>query len=220
MRRDKQPIDSYRKNPRQRRSAVTVEAILEASARILQSQGLQAFNTNAVAERAGISVGTLYQYFRNKDAILLTLARRELAKTPDKMLAAFTGASAGAEDPVLLGVRALLKAFGGRQRLRKVLIESLIARGFTDELTRPVERVAEAVAMQLRSGELGYVFDPSPVQMFVLTRSIIGIVRSAVMEQSSFLDSPALEHELTVLLKSYVQTFPIKAEHVGRQSKK
>ena len=54
-----------RKVPAQARSQETVTVILEASARILEADGLRGFNTNAIAERAGVSVGSLYQYFPN-----------------------------------------------------------------------------------------------------------------------------------------------------------
>jgi AcrR family transcriptional regulator len=57
----------------QARSQQTVTCILEASARILETEGLPGFNTNAVARKAGVSIGSLYQYFPNKDAILLGL---------------------------------------------------------------------------------------------------------------------------------------------------
>src|ERR1700723_2407444 len=62
-----------RKEPGQARSKETVSVILEASARILESDGLQGFNTNAIAVRAGVSVGSIYQYFPNKDAIVVAL---------------------------------------------------------------------------------------------------------------------------------------------------
>lgn len=65
-----------RKTPSQSRSTETVEVILEASAQILEKIGLSHFNTNAIALRAGVSIGTLYQFFPNKDAILATLIRR------------------------------------------------------------------------------------------------------------------------------------------------
>ena len=65
-----------RKVPTQARSQETVSVILEASARILESHELHAFNTNAIAARAGVSIGSLYQYFPNKDGILLALIGR------------------------------------------------------------------------------------------------------------------------------------------------
>lgn len=69
-----------RKRPRQARSVATFEAILEAAARILESLGFAGFNTNAVAELAGVSIGSLYQYFPSKDALIVELIRRERAK--------------------------------------------------------------------------------------------------------------------------------------------
>lgn len=68
-----------RKSPKQARSAATVEVILEAAARILESKGLSGYTTNAVADKAGVSVGSLYQYFPGKDALTGALIKRETA---------------------------------------------------------------------------------------------------------------------------------------------
>lgn len=62
-----------RKTARQERATKTVEAILEAAARILEAAGFDGYTTNAIAHRAGVSIGSLYQYFPNKDAITLAL---------------------------------------------------------------------------------------------------------------------------------------------------
>jgi len=64
-----------RKQPRQARAQATVAAILEAAARILETEGLPGFTTNAVAERAGVSIGSLYQYFPAREALLAALMR-------------------------------------------------------------------------------------------------------------------------------------------------
>lgn len=66
-----------RKQPKQSRSRATVDIILEAAARILEDGGLVMLNTNLIAERAGVSIGPLYQYFPTKEAIVAELARRE-----------------------------------------------------------------------------------------------------------------------------------------------
>ena len=66
-----------RKQPHQARAQHTVSAIIEASARILEEQGHGGFTTNAVAELAGVSIGTLYQYFPDKNALLGALITRE-----------------------------------------------------------------------------------------------------------------------------------------------
>jgi AcrR family transcriptional regulator len=72
---------NQRRRPRQARSRATWEAIVEAAAQILERRGSAGFNTNEVAERAGVSIGTLYQYFPDKHAILAAAARRELGET-------------------------------------------------------------------------------------------------------------------------------------------
>jgi AcrR family transcriptional regulator len=68
-----------RKSPVQKRSTETVAVILEAAARILELRGFEGFNTNAIAGKAGVSIGSLYQYFPNKDALLSGLIARECA---------------------------------------------------------------------------------------------------------------------------------------------
>ena len=77
-----------RKQPRQARAQHTVDAIIEASARILEEHGHGGFTTNAVAERAGASIGTLYQYFPDKDALLGALIARETTCLVDEAEAA------------------------------------------------------------------------------------------------------------------------------------
>lgn len=66
-----------RKHPSQARSSATVDAMLEATARIVESEGLDMLTTNRVAALAGISIGSLYQYFPSKEALLVALVRRE-----------------------------------------------------------------------------------------------------------------------------------------------
>ncbi|MBH0115211.1 TetR/AcrR family transcriptional regulator [Novosphingobium sp. YJ-S2-02] len=77
-----------RKQPRQVRAQHTVNAIIEASARILEEQGHGGFTTNAVAELAGASIGTLYQYFPDKNALLGALIARETSRLVEEVEAA------------------------------------------------------------------------------------------------------------------------------------
>jgi AcrR family transcriptional regulator len=64
-----------RKTPVQKRSVVTVSAILQATVQVLEAHGPNGFNTNVVAQRAGVSIGTLYQYFPDKHALIAALSR-------------------------------------------------------------------------------------------------------------------------------------------------
>lgn len=76
-----------RKKPGQKRAVATVDAILEAAAHILETGGLGAYSTNAVAARAGASIGSVYQYFPGKDAITRALINRNAASLLDELRA-------------------------------------------------------------------------------------------------------------------------------------
>lgn len=95
-----------------------VDAIVEATARILETRGLGGFNTNAVAERAGVSVGSLYQYFPSKEALVAALSVRERG-----LLAADVAAAAGATTGLSLedAMRRLARAAIRRQLARPML---------------------------------------------------------------------------------------------------
>jgi AcrR family transcriptional regulator len=74
---------SSRKRPKQARSTELVAAILEAAAQVLAQEGAPRFTTARVAEKAGVSIGSLYQYFPNKAAILFRLQSDEWRRTSD-----------------------------------------------------------------------------------------------------------------------------------------
>ena len=87
-----QIVVTPRKKPLQSRSRATVQAVLSAAAHILEVRGLSGFNTNAVAERAGVSIGSLYQYFPSKDAILVALMETGLTMFSEDLSEAIDGA--------------------------------------------------------------------------------------------------------------------------------
>lgn len=69
---------SHRRRPKQRRAQQTVEAVLDAVVRILKREGIRAVTTNRIAEVAGISIGSVYQYFPDKQAIFVALHQRHI----------------------------------------------------------------------------------------------------------------------------------------------
>jgi AcrR family transcriptional regulator len=93
-----------RKEPRQARAAVTLENLLEAATRVLTRESLAGFNTNRVAAVAGVSVGSLYQYFPNKTALVVALIEREQAA----LCAALQHAAGASQGLPLLGRLAAL----------------------------------------------------------------------------------------------------------------
>ncbi|MNX46646.1 HTH-type transcriptional repressor Bm3R1 [compost metagenome] len=111
-----------RKAPRQARSQQMVEVILEATARVLGERGYAGTNTNVVAERAGVSVGSLYQYFPNKDALITALHERhagQMYAVIDEVLAASRARSLRGRVQAM--VRALLAAHALYPALHRVL---------------------------------------------------------------------------------------------------
>jgi AcrR family transcriptional regulator len=82
------PVEKPRKQPVQTRSAATVDAILLATIQVLSGVGKEKLTTTLVAQRAGVSVGTLYQYFPNKRSLLQAVLRRHLTQVADVFEAA------------------------------------------------------------------------------------------------------------------------------------
>ena len=106
------PALKPRKNPEQSRSAETVRTILEGAARVLEERGLAGYTTNAVAERAGVSIGSVYQYFPGKDALTAALVARESG-----LFIAAVHAAAEAATPEL-GLRRIVQAAVAHQMSR------------------------------------------------------------------------------------------------------
>ncbi|RWL42986.1 MAG: TetR/AcrR family transcriptional regulator [Mesorhizobium sp.] len=101
------PSISTRKQPKQARATELVAAILQAAAQVLASEGAQRFTTTRVAERAGVSVGSLYQYFPNKAALLFRLQSDEWRQTTELLC----GILENAELSPLERMRTLVHAF-------------------------------------------------------------------------------------------------------------
>ncbi|SCM74667.1 TetR family transcriptional regulator [Desulfovibrio sp. 86] len=104
---DRHPQIASRKKPQQTRSAELVTAILQAAALVLAEEGVTRFTTARVAEKAGVSVGSIYQYFPNKVSILFRLQVDEWIQTTRMMQSILKDASA----PPLERLRTLVHAF-------------------------------------------------------------------------------------------------------------
>ena len=76
---------SFRRQPTQKRAQVTVEAMLDAAVKLLKHSGASSITTNRIAETAGVSIGSVYQYFPNKRAIFIALHQRHIAQV-DRMI--------------------------------------------------------------------------------------------------------------------------------------
>jgi AcrR family transcriptional regulator len=200
-----QTIDSARRTPKQARAQDTVEIIFEATAQILRREGRAALNTNHIADCAGISVGTLYQYFSDKEAILVAMARRELEADHAAVMKAISGPVDVDADPVRLAIRALIARFRRSREVRRIAMETLISEGYGGELAASVQKAAQMIGEHEDRFLPGRADAVSPTSLFVITRAISGVLRSASQEQSPLLDSAEFEDELVRLVRSYFQ---------------
>ena len=165
-----------RKQPSQRRSRETVGIILEAAARILEKDGLAGFNTNAVAERAGVSIGSIYQYFPNKDALILALIAKfehELLETVRE--AAKVARGRGLPAALNLFVRALLEAHGRRAELNRLLEaeeERLRPRLPDHRGVRELNRILRSLLAENRAGRSVAINSSVVEDLILITRAM------------------------------------------------
>lgn len=203
-------IERMRKKPKQERAEKTVDAVLEAAAQVLQKEGEAGFTTNRVAERAGFGIGTLYQYFPNKESIIAALAERERAALERQVRAALARANpTSAEDLVRDLVRVLIRAFSGRRRLRRFVVLAAMRSGSISALMQAQQSIIQvlldaAASRQAERSALG--FPPlTPTMTFVLTRAVQGAVRAAVLEENDILETREFEDELVLLVMGYLK---------------
>ena len=193
--------EKQRRSPEQSRSKLTCDAILTAAAQVLERGGDAAFTTNRIAERAGVSIGSVYQYFANKDDILVALAEREEATllTNDGLQ---DRSSAKGVSPLRLGLRAYINFLPNCPTARAKALETMLER-------RGPEGVAEETDRRFAEFE---VFNAlSSAERFVLSRAITGVVQSAVRERRADLYSHAFEDSLVNLVRGFLKARAITA---------
>jgi AcrR family transcriptional regulator len=139
------PRTTPRKAPRQARSRLTVEALLDAAAQVFERHGYAAGTTNRIAERAGVSIGSLYQYYPNKDAILVALVQRHLDEgisAAGPVLTALVAEAPPLEDGMRRLVEGMVALHRDRPALHRVLFEEAPR---PPALRRRLEALEEAV---------------------------------------------------------------------------
>jgi AcrR family transcriptional regulator len=192
-----------RKNPSQERAVATVEAILEAAAYILVRDGWEKFTTNRVADRAGVNIASLYQYFPNKESIVAELQRRHIEK----------GRTAY---PEMIGQ---LRSQPNLRAVLKILIDGAVAehrinpklhKVFAEELPRASRRVHGERDEDL-TARLKNILEPYAIQvpdleiaLFLIRVATHAAIHEAASERPELLANPLFAEELITLLERYL----------------
>ncbi|SOD24289.1 transcriptional regulator, TetR family [Variovorax sp. YR752] len=193
-----------RKAPRQQRSRVTVDVIVEAATRVLARRGWARFTTNEIAAVAGVSVGSLYQYFPNKLAIAEAIRQRHL----DEVLVALSGAGDDNE-AIPLDQRAarfadgVIAAHSVDEALHRVLLDEvpLVARSSYAEFEAEYQRRYRALIAASASANGAAGDDETAAR--VLSSAVEGVVHAAAHRGD--LGLPALRSELVRLILAYLR---------------
>jgi AcrR family transcriptional regulator len=175
-----------RKKPRQQRSQATVDAILDATARVLCTTGYDRASTNRIAMAAGVSVGSLYQYFPSKEALVAALVERHTAQMTTLVktkLAEVATAPLGVACRTMIA--AMFEAHAVDPRLHKVLIEALVA------------LFLEARKHELRRNKLA-------ATAFVLCNVVEAVTHAAVLAELEPKRGREVAEELTDMVLRYL----------------
>lgn len=196
-----QPV--MRKRPRQARSRATVETILQAGARILSDEGWAGFTTNKVADLAGVSIGSLYQYFPDKLSLVDAIRQRHL----DDCLAVMRKSKAKELPPVQFVtnlVRAMIAAHSIYPGLHRVLLDEAPS---SDDYRNPnsafeIEYLgyyAEAVAIYRNHQPRR----TDQTAALIISDAIDGVIHNAA--RRGMLGSPTVQSELIRLVSLYLE---------------
>ena len=191
-----------RKAPRQARSRATIDAMLDAAARILGDRGWTGLTTNAVAETAGVSIGSLYQYFPNKLALIEAVRRRHF----DEVLAVLRAA---ADDRMTRRQRVealvdgMIAVHSRYPAAHRVLLEESPrgedSRGTHDRFETECRKGYEALVKANARGTTDV-----RVGAQVLAGAVAGAVHEAARQGT--LGSPVMRQELIVLVDAYFRS--------------
>ena len=200
---------SPRKSPLQERSQATVDAILQGASQVLVRVGYERANTTLIARAAGVSVGSLYQYYPNKDAVFGALLRAELAQGHAVMRAAL---EATAQLPLEAGVHRLVHALCGYKasnpRLHRVLKTELGRIDGAKALRRLNEQTLALIGDLLREHQRELCLADPTRAAFVLVNAVDGVVCAALLEPEVGLGEAGFVRELSEGALAMLRSLP------------
>jgi AcrR family transcriptional regulator len=198
-----------RKMPTQARAQETVDAILAATKKVLVRDGYEAASTNRVAEVAGVSIGSLYQYFPSKASLVSALIERHLARMFEVLKdTAQGGGTSSVEEATRTVIRAVFAAHRVNPALHRVLLEQTQRLGKgedVDAFETRTQAIIEAFLLEHRS-ELRSKNVKLAARVAVL--AVRGVTLWTVMRRPAELDNEELVDEITDMVIRYLVEDP------------
>lgn len=196
-----------RKQPRQARSRATVDAILSAAAQVFVKHGYAAGTTDRIAERAGVSIGSLYQYFPNKDALLTALAQRHVDEGFNRIAEILKQAQA-APPPLDVMLRefvgAMIALHENDPELHRVLFEEApLPKTIKQDIRRREKAFAEKLAALLSQYPQFAHSDVRTVAL-VLVQTVEALVHENVLHPVDQFSLNDMAEELIRMLGAYL----------------
>jgi AcrR family transcriptional regulator len=190
----------------QERSRTTVEAILTATARVLVERGYAKTTTVAVAERAGVSVGSLYQYFPGKDALVAALLERHMADAVQTMERATPPGRPGRSlaDDVDAQMGALLAAKMANPRLAIALKAQVPMRRGFPSLRALLARIERLVRGTLEEHRSEVAFGDLDLAAFLLVSAVDGVLSAVIEQRRDLLEDERLRSVLVRLIVAFL----------------
>jgi AcrR family transcriptional regulator len=193
-----------RKIPVQARSAATVDAILEAATQVLLASGFEKMSTLRIAERAGVSVGSFYQYFPNKRALLAALVHRHVAEVATRAESACRAVhGATIREMCETIVNAFIDAKTERADVSRALYLPAASAGGEAIVKAQTDRVSDAVTAMLLTASDATFAEPKLLSL-VLVTAVVGPMQ-AVLELGAKPELiSGLRQQLTALCVGYL----------------
>jgi AcrR family transcriptional regulator len=194
-----------RRKPLQERARFKVELILEAATQLIDRDGLDGLTTNRIAEIAGISIGTLYQYFADKQAIIDKLGQRVLREVSDKLRSSLQEQTVkNPDEQARILIRTIFGAFDHHSRVHRELINHTLAQGNHHFMDETANMVAGILSSSGITDEHGQTRRLSKAEAFVLTWSFVGVIRASAVANEQDLPYPQIEEALLQLIRRFV----------------
>jgi AcrR family transcriptional regulator len=197
--------NSAKKAPQQQRAKATVGAILDGMVRVLEQEGADAATTSRVAEVAGVSVGTLYQYFSNRDAILDALQDREFERATEMMQRVLArGAYSSDREAARAVVEGLIELHSAAPALHRLLVVEGLRVTPTARVQAFDLRIVATVRSFLALANVRIRRKNLDAAAFVVYQAVRASTLACLLERPPGLDSTALVDEITDLVLRYL----------------